>query len=45
MKVKIEYAKGNPTKEDLMALQAFIERKKIKCVSRVGIATTRTKKG
>jgi hypothetical protein len=45
MKVKIEYAKGNPTKEDLMALQAFIERKKIKGVSRVGLATTRPKKG
>lgn len=45
MKVKIEYAKGNPTKEDLMALQAFIERKKIKGVSRVGLATMRPKKG
>lgn len=45
MKVKIEYAKGNPTKEDLMALQAFIERQKIKGVSRVGLATTRPKKG
>ena len=45
MKVKIEYTKGNPTKEDLMALKEFIERKKIKGVSRVALATQRPKKG
>jgi hypothetical protein len=45
MKVKLEYAKGDASKEDLMALQSFIERKKIKGVSRVGLATQRPKKG
>lgn len=45
MKVKIEYTKGETTKEDLLALKEFIERKKIKGVSRVGIATQRPKKG
>ncbi|MBR3713507.1 MAG: hypothetical protein IKM98_09970 [Bacteroidales bacterium] len=45
MKVKIEYAKGETSKEDLMALQSFIERKKIKGVSKVGLATQRPKKG
>jgi hypothetical protein len=45
MKVKIEYTKGETTKEDLLALQGYIERQKIKGVSRVGIATQRPKKG
>ena len=45
MKVKIEYTKGNPTKEDLLALKEFIERKKIKGVSRVALATQKPKKG
>ncbi|MBO7439025.1 MAG: hypothetical protein J6U21_05035 [Bacteroidales bacterium] len=45
MKVKIEYTKGETTKEDLLALQGFIERQKIKGVSRVGVATQRPKKG
>lgn len=45
MKVKIEYAKGSPSKDDLLALKSFIERKNIKGVSRVGLATQRPKKG
>ncbi|MBQ1698816.1 MAG: hypothetical protein II075_13150 [Bacteroidales bacterium] len=45
MKVKIEYTKGDVTKEDLLALKEFIERKKIKGVSRVSLATQRPKKG
>ncbi len=45
MKVKIEYTKGETTKEDLLKLKEFIEKKKINGVSKVALATTRPKKG
>lgn len=45
MKVKIEYVKGGNSREDLLALKEFIERKKINGVSRVQVATSRPKKG
>lgn len=45
MKVKIEYTKGKTTKEDLLALKTYIEKQKIKGVSRVALATEKPKKG
>ena len=45
MKVKIEYVKGGKSKEDLMALKTFIEKKKITGVSKVGLATQKPKNG
>lgn len=45
MKVKIEYTKGKPTKEDLLALKEYINKKKIKGVTRVSLATVAPKAG
>ena len=46
MKVKIEYTKGETTKEDLLELKTYIESKKIKGVSRVTVAMAKpTKSG
>ncbi|MCQ2250688.1 MAG: hypothetical protein MJZ66_06225 [Bacteroidales bacterium] len=45
MKIQIEYVKGTPSKEDLMALKAHIEKKKIKDLKKVEAATIKPKKG
>ncbi len=45
MKVKIEYTKGKTTKEDLLALKSYIDKKKIKGVTKVELATVKPKKG
>ncbi len=45
MKIKIEYVKGTPTKEDLMALKTHIEKKKIKDLKKIEAATIKPKKG
>lgn len=45
MKIKIEYAKGTASKEDLMALKTFIEKKKVKDLKKVEVATVKPKAG
>lgn len=45
MKIKIEYTKGNTSKEDLMMLKNFIEKKKIDTLKKVEIGTTKPKAG
>jgi len=45
MKIQIEYVKGTPTKEDLIALKAYIDKKKIKDLKKVEAATIKPKKG
>ena len=45
MKIKIEYAKDNASKEDIMALKAFIEKKNGGSVKKVELASKKAKKG
>ena len=45
MKIKIEYSKAKDSKEDILALKAFIEKKKISDVKKVEIASEKPKKG
>ncbi|MBQ3690656.1 MAG: hypothetical protein II937_12470 [Bacteroidales bacterium] len=45
MKIKIEYSKAKVSKEDILALKTFIEKKKISDVKKVEIASEKPKKG
>ena len=45
MKIKIEYSKAKVSKEDVLALKTFIEKKKISDLKKVEIASEKPKKG
>lgn len=45
MKIQIEYSKGKASKEDIMALKTFIEKKASEGVKKVEIASSKPKKG
>ena len=45
MKIKIDFAKGNASKEDTLALKKFIEQKRIEGLKKVELASSKPQKG